>query len=249
MKKTIVSIFEERVTASSLEIFRTPLVGYAGADNPDFGLLKTLVGPGHLTPEDVLPGAKSVVAFFLPFQRGLVQGNLKHEYVSKDWAKAYIHTNRLIEDICQEVGSRLSERGIKTAWQKPTHNFDQEKLVSFWSHKHVAYFCGLGTFGLNHMLITKSGCAGRLGSFVTDLPLEADPVQTQELCLYKAKNKCRACITLCPTGSLSGEGIDRHRCYQQLLEVDAFYSDLGLCDVCGKCAAGPCAHTAPTDRG
>ena len=49
-----------------------------------------------------------------------------------------------------------------------THNFDEAKLVSYWSQKHVAYMAGLGKFGLHHMIITEKGCCGRLGSIVTN---------------------------------------------------------------------------------
>jgi hypothetical protein len=45
---------------------------------------------------------------------------------------------------------------------------------SNWSERHVAYICGLGTFGRHTCLITKKGTAGRLTSIVTDLPLKPD---------------------------------------------------------------------------
>lgn len=41
--------------------------------------------------------------------------------------------------------------------------------------------------------------------------------------------------------ALTVDGLDKPACYRRLLEVDARYDDLGLCDVCGKCATGPCA--------
>jgi len=34
----------------------------------------------------------------------------------------------------------------------------------------------------------------------------------------------------------------RHSCYERLLAVDASFPDLATCDVCGKCAVGPCAY-------
>jgi len=40
---------------------------------------------------------------------------------------------------------------------------------------------------------------------------------------------------------LTVDGLDKPACYRRLLEVDARYEDLGVCDVCGKCATGPCA--------
>ncbi|MEW6458946.1 MAG: epoxyqueuosine reductase [Bacillota bacterium] len=225
--------------------YRTPLVGFARADNPGFGQLKEAVGPGHLGPRDLLPGAESVIAFFLPFSDKLVRVHRRDPYVSREWAQAYIETNGLISLVSQTLVDELKKAGIRAAWQRPTHNFDPATLVSFWSHKHIAYLCGLGTFGLHHMLITRAGCAGRLGSLVTDAPLAATPLVTEDYCLHRRGGKCAACVRLCPTGALSPDGLDRQRCYRRLLEVNDHYHDLGLCDVCGKCAVGPCALSVP----
>lgn len=225
--------------------YRRPLTGFASAADPLFHRLKELVGPGHLLPSDLLPSARSVVAFFIPFTGELVRANRNHPYVSRQWAEAYIETNRLISSICEHLASVLSEKGVRAAWQEPTHNFDPVTLTSFWSHKHVAYLCGLGTFGMHQMLITPAGCAGRLGSIVLDVELPATGVQTGENCLNRRGGECAACARLCPAGALRRDGLDKQLCYRRLLEVDKHYHDLGLCDVCGKCATGPCALTVP----
>ncbi|MEW6541001.1 MAG: epoxyqueuosine reductase [Bacillota bacterium] len=225
--------------------YRTPLVGFARADDPGFERLKKAVGAGHLGPRDLLPGAESVVAFFLPFSAELVRAHRRDPYVSRQWTEAYLETNGLISLVCETLVDGLRKAGARAAWQKPTHNFDPATLVSAWSHKHVAYLCGLGTFGLHHMLITRAGCAGRLGSLVTDAPLKAGPPAAKEHCLHRRGGNCAACVRLCPTGALSRDGLDRQRCYRRLLEVSDYYRDLGLCDVCGRCAVGPCALRVP----
>lgn len=245
MKDLIVNTINRVITENQLGVqtaYRTPLLGYASAGNPLFQKLKTAVGPGHLMPADLLPEAATVLAFFLPFTKQLVENNRKHPYVARSWAEAYIETNDLISLCCQSVVTVLASHGVKAVWQQPTHNFDPVELCSHWSHKHVAYICGLGEFGLHHMLITPSGCAGRFGSLVIDLPLSPSPHQTGQRCLFYRQGVCLACVNKCPSGALSPEGLDKQKCYSYLLEVDSFYSDLGVCDVCGKCAAcGPCA--------
>ncbi|HPZ43211.1 MAG TPA: epoxyqueuosine reductase [Bacillota bacterium] len=229
-------------------IYRRPLVTCARADDPLFAELKKAVGPEHLLPQDLLPEASSVVAFFLPFTRELVAINRKNPYVAREWAEAYYETNLLIRHICEELTAGLADRGVKAAWQQPTHNFDQEKLISFWSHKHVAYICGAGTFGMHQMLITPFGCAGRLGSLVLDQPLAPSPRHGGQHCLNLKEGKCLACVKSCPSGALTPKGLDKQKCYSYLLEVDAYYSDLGTCDACGKCATGgPCAILEPGD--
>ncbi|MGC9347755.1 MAG: hypothetical protein ACP5JG_06425 [Anaerolineae bacterium] len=118
--------------------------------------------------------------------------------------------------------------------------------MSDWSHRHVAYIAGLGTFGRHHMLITEDGCCGRLNSLVTDAVVAPTPRPKTEACLYKAGGSCRACATRCPVEVLGETSFDRRACYSVCLENAARHADLGLADVCGKCAcAVPCSFTNP----
>ena len=222
--------------------YRPPLLGYASAGNPLFQQLKTAVGPEHLLPQDLLSGAATVVCFYLPFTGELVKNNREHAYVARSWAEAYIETNTLISLCCEELATTLAAYGIAAAWQKPTHNFDPAKLSAQWSHKHIAYICGMGTFGVHQMLITPYGCAGRFGSLVIDRTLTPSPQPAEQFCFYHRNGSCLNCVKKCPSGALTREGLDKQKCYSYLLEVDAFFADLGLCDACGKCACcGPCA--------
>ncbi len=247
MKEYIENTIEQIIANSTGNIsYCSPLVTYARAVDPLFAELKKVVGPGHLLPQDLLPEAASVVAFFIPFPKEMVVTNRKSPYVSREWAEAYIETNRLISLCCEKLAAGLAAEGVKAAWQQPTHNFDPEQLISFWSHKHVAYICGAGSFGLHQMLITPHGCAGRLGSLVLDLPVSPSPRPDSPHCLYLREGKCLACVKSCPSGALTTQGLDKQKCYRYLLAVDAYYTDLGTCDACGKCATGgPCAVLEP----
>ena len=64
--------------------YRTPLVGFTPASDPGFAGLREAVGPGHLMPQDLLPGAQTVAAFFVPFDRELVL--LQRQDPSVNWA-------------------------------------------------------------------------------------------------------------------------------------------------------------------
>jgi epoxyqueuosine reductase len=241
IRNMIVELVNQSQTQTT---YRTPLVGMTAADNPGFARLKELVGPGHLLPHDLLPEARTVVAFFVPFSEELIRQHRQAADITREWAVAYIETNQLISSICSTLVEELQQKGVKAAWQQPTHNFDAT-LIANWSHKHVAYFCGLGTFGLNQMLITAAGCAGRIGGLVVDIELPSTPVPSREYCLHRREGKCAVCTRLCPTEALRQEGFDKAKCYQQLLKINDYFADLGLCDVCGKCAVGPCALTIP----
>ena len=225
--------------------YREPLVGFCDAKSPDFEELRVIAAPNHYMPTDLLPEAVSVVSFFLPFTEELVDINQNHSYISKEWAVAYVETNKLIDEIVVHMGEFLKKFGVKCSSNPAREGFSQEILMHRWSQRHVARICGLGNFGINNMLITKSGCAGRYGSFVIDTPLDYNKTNTEEYCLYKKDGSCGVCVDLCPTGALTADGFDRHKCYAWLKETNDYYSDLDECDVCGKCITVPCAFEIP----
>lgn len=242
-KHIIESIITEKVSENIYETdYRKPIVGYADANNPLFDKLKEVGHPNHLVPTDLLDSAKTVVAYFIPFTKKLVNINKKHNYIAPSWALAYVETNNLITDINNVIKNELNNKGIKVSTMKATHNFDKELIMSMWSHRHVAYIAGLGTFGINNLLITEQGCAGRLGSFVIDQHIEPSKIQREELCLYKQNKSCTYCFDNCPVGAFDDEKFARSRCYDYLLEVVEHFKDIDpACDVCGKCNCGPCA--------
>lgn len=151
---------------------------------------------------------------------------------SKEWATAYIETNKLIVRLNNCLSKELEKSGFKLLIP-PTHNFDEKKLTSDWSHKHIAFIAGLGKFGLHQMLITEKGCCGRLGSLITNVSIELRERRDKEFCLY---NKiCKKCIENCTFGALKIDSFDRYRCYKICLSNARLYFKLELADVCGKC--------------
>ena len=242
LNRVIVDEINSFVEKASEKVkYRKPLVGFAYAKNPEFKKLKDIIMQNHLLPSDLLPDAISVISFFLPFTESLVTINRNHGYISKEWAEAYVETNKLIDEIIEHMKNVLKNYGIKCSSNPARMPFDKEILMHKWSQRHVAKICGLGNFGINNMLITAYGCAGRYGSFVIDVPLNYNNPITEEYCLYKRNGSCKACIKACPIEALTIEGFDRHKCYAWVNEVNNYYSDLDECDVCGKCITVPCA--------
>lgn len=223
--------------------YREPLVGFVAADDPRFADLQQVVHPTHMLPQDLLPGARSVVSFFLPFAPWIVEANSQdREQVAREWAVAYVETNTLIGNITTHLTQALARQGIRTAAEPATHNFDPVSLVSRWSHKSVAVIAGLGSFGVHQMVITDAGCAGRFGSVVLDIDLPTTPVEPRERCSYFHDGSCLECVLRCPANALdSSLPLDKQGCHRQLHSVARQYEELGLVDVCGKCAIGPCA--------
>jgi epoxyqueuosine reductase len=242
LAESIIELINYQIkNADTITQYRKPLVGFASAQDPLFTQMKEIIGPHHLHPTELLPDAQTVISFFLPFAKTVITANRENPQIAREWAVAYVETNKLIATISTELKKKLSAQDINVATQPATHNFNEQDLTARWSNKSVAYVAGLGTFGINHMLITPSGCAGRFGSTVISAKIPPTPRPTLENCLYIRDSKCQFCVNNCPTGALTLQGLDKQRCYAHLLEVDKTFEDLGLCDVCGKCVVGPCA--------
>ena len=226
-----------------------PLVGFADATDPLFLELKRAVSPSHALPGDLLRQARTVVVYFLPFDKGIAKSNRRGPHASEAWATAYVETNQLIRDVNDRLAEVLEQAGFRTSLLPPTHNFDEDRLISDWSHKHVAYIAGLGTFGLHHLLITKKGCCGRLGSLVTDAQAQPTLQPEREACLYKFNGTCHVCVKRCVNGALQEEGFDRHKCYAMLLQTVEIHRKVGYADVCGKCSTVvPCSFSDPVSK-
>jgi epoxyqueuosine reductase QueG len=252
-------IFAEEYVASDprrmgIEGFwQTPLVVSAPIDDR-FDILPQIAFDEHIHPHELLPTAKSVIVFFIPFKRALVEENEKADRPCRDWGLAYVQTNDLIGRLSQALENFMAEKGFTSGLTPATHNFDEDILMARWSHKHLAFLANLGRFGTHHMLITPFGCTGRLGSLVTEAELGEHPlIDTDEACLLKAGKKCGKCIEACPVDALSETGLERRKCWNRLNEnrdILDYFSDLPKStNVCGKCAAlMPCSFLNPVAK-
>ncbi len=249
LSELVVDIIHREVAeVDGATAYRTPLVGFASAADRRFREIQRVVEPTHYLPEEMLPGARTIISFFLPFAAWVVEANAADRYrVAREWPVAYLETNVLIGCIVDRLVARLAERGVHAAAAPATHNYNPHDLIARWSHKSVAYIAGLGSFGLHRMLITDSGCAGRFGSVVTDTDIPFTPPPVKERCLYFYDGSCWECITRCPVKALSIDGaIDKQQCNRRLLGLARVFDAKGfeskdVADACGKCAIGPCS--------
>ncbi|MBQ2764514.1 MAG: epoxyqueuosine reductase [Firmicutes bacterium] len=265
MRETITRFIMDAVAEKDKEgiitdIWRTPIVRFGNAELPEYDDLKRIIHPDHGTPKEILPTAKTVIAYFLPLRKEIGDTNKGDRLSSADWAKAYEKTNAFFYEFNDTLVAWLKEQGYDAAVSPEAGSYDDKLLLSKWSQRHIAYYCGLGTFGINNMLITEAGCCGRVSTVVTSLQVTHDYPVSEQYCLYKKDGSCGACVKHCPVGALSFEGYDRYKCNSLCDENAAVH--VGYCETpsyslssdteligsntCGKCVTVmPCTYGIP----
>ncbi len=229
-----------------LQIFDPPLMGAAAAGDPLFAVLKTpeAIGPRHLSPAEWLPGARTVVSFFLPFTAAVRQANRPPGLPAAEWLYGRIEGELVNDALRRFLAELLAQAGQQALVPAFDPRFAVAERRSNWSERHVAHIAGLGTLSLNCSLITARGAAGRIGSVITDLALEPTPrpyAGTHEYC-----TRCGACIRRCPPGAIDESGKKHPPCSDYLDTMRArFAPRYG----CGKCqTAVPCEDRIPARR-
>jgi epoxyqueuosine reductase QueG len=230
---------------NNLRIFDEPLMRVAAADDPLFSKLKDerVVGPHHLSPDEWVPAAKSVISYFLPFTDDVRRANRQRsDWPAAEWLYGRIEGERVNNRARQLLQEKLRKAGWNTVAPALDSRFEVVDLRSNWSERHIAFIAGLGTFNLSKSLITEEGCAGRFGSVVTELPLEAAVRPYEDP--YEYCNDCGACIERCPVAAIDRQGKDHLPCAHFLREVISpkYSPRYG----CGKCqTAVPCEDRIP----
>lgn len=227
--------------------WRTPLLTTATVDER-FEILPQIAANNHWLPKDLMPSARTVVVFFIPFKEKLVEENHLGKFPCPNWGVAYEVTNQLINLVSEHLRVVLGDCGKDVVLTSVT---DEAGFFARWSHKHIGYLCGLGRFGINAQLITPAGCAGRMGSLITNADIGNHPLVTKpEMCLYKIGRECLQCVPRCPVGAVSTEGIDYKKCNNRLKFNRAHRISLGLGERshgCAKCQVNLCCSlTDPT---
>ena len=226
-----------------LPLFDEPLLAVAAADDPLFKRFREADAAGvrHWLPEQWLSGAKSVLAYFLPFSQAVREANRSAGLPAKEWLFGRVEGELFNRALSAHLVAVLTENGHQAVAPALDARSSVVERRSNWSERHVAYAAGLGTFSLSCSLITKCGSAGRLGSIVVDAEFAATVrayTKKDEYC-----TKCGACIGRCPPLAISEGGKDHKVCAEYLDRVLArFQPRYG----CGKCQTKvPCEAAIP----
>ncbi len=214
-------------------IFSPPLLGVARGDDPIFDKFKEVVHPRHLPPAEMwnssgLPEAPDrgarlrAVSIIFPFD-GLIRqaGKESREMPPEVYCLARNWANAFQREALQRTVTFFEDKGFRAVAGSlsPAYELlakEAPRIASTWSERHLAFAAGLGSFSLHEAFISEAGCNIRLGSVLTDAPLEVTPRPSGEPyrnCLHYSKDTCRECVKRCPTGALSEAGHDKVKCY------------------------------------
>lgn len=253
---------------AGLKIYESPLVGFASAEDDLFHnefKMEGVIHPEYMTPEEWLPGAKTVISFFLPFSKAVKESN-RHktdtpydsglpQRCSTQWLHARIEGQLFLNKTTDYIQSLLEKKGFETVC--PTTSGKLRNITPFittWSERHAAYAAGLGTFGLSKGLITAKGMAGRFGSVITNA--EFPPTVRAYCDPFEYCTMCGACMARCPAGAIDKArgcalGKDQLICgpYVMGSYLPAQGTNQRVRYGCGKCQSGvPCESGIPVKR-
>lgn len=236
-----------------------PLVGFSSAHDKIYRDYRQIIGPFHLLPEELLPGATTVVSWILPVSLSVRASNRRQtELPSREWALTRTHGETINGDLRRHLVAWLEGQGhmslapqYSPLWQEFSDT--PVGIASRWSERHAAYASGLGTFSLSDGFITPRGIAHRCGSVITTLLLRPTPRTYNSHtsnCLHYLDGSCGACITRCPVHAITRNGHDKDRCREMVYGTapDKLSLEYGVAQTgCGLCQTKvPCEATIPS---
>lgn len=180
-----------------------------GADLVGVAATERLEGapPGY-KPQDILPGARSIVSFALNALEGTFLPPTIHTY-----QLSYSLLRQNSNSLSYQLARFLENHGFYSVMIPATFPLDmvnKKGLFGDFSHRHAAVAAGLGEFGRIGLVVTPQfGPRVWLGTVITTAPLEASPLMEKQVC---PREECSVCIDACPTGALGPNGIDVKQC-------------------------------------
>jgi len=140
-----------------------PLIGIADAEsweNPPFQPWM----PEEFYPRSIYPEARSVVVIGLPIVLPVLETSPSIFY-----RELYSTVNTLLDQLTYRLANFLNEMGFPSLFVPRDGYASIDALlknpIAFFSHRHAAFLAGLGTFGVNNMLLTPQyGPRVRFGS-------------------------------------------------------------------------------------
>jgi epoxyqueuosine reductase len=161
--------------------------------------------PEGRKPNDILPGARSVIVMAVKLSLGAVQTVFRaHEDGLRDAMCIYgtygysIFPNYTLKYAAYQMARFMEKKGHMST---PLPSGPGSAGAPF-SNRHAAVAAGIGIFGWSSIVVTPDyGSKIRIVSVITRAEIEPDPMYSgPEIC---NPQKCGICIKVCPTHAIS----------------------------------------------
>jgi epoxyqueuosine reductase len=205
------------------------IVGFASADAWDDPPFEPWP-PVAFHPKSIFPGCRTVIVLGLPVTLPILETSPSIWY-----RELYQNLNAQLDERAYQLSQYLNKEGHPSAYV-PRDGYGSVELLmenpyAFFSHRHAAYLAGLGTFGLNNMLLTKKyGPRVRFVSVFTTAKIPVGRKMEKELCI-----RCHRCQNACPVQAIGdvdypAASIDKKRCVGRSVDLKKKYrSPCGIC--------------------
>ena len=200
-------------------------------------------------PASVMQGSRTaiVLGIPIPYSTLLTAPSIAYNHM-------YKNINAMLDMAAQRVSMELMAMGYQ-AMPVPRDGYHgiqglRDVPAAFFSHRHAAYLAGMGTFGVNNIIITpRNGPRIRWVTVLTDAVIEGDGPLEEEVCIH-----CNRCVKACPQNALRPgrypECItDKERCIDrsEILAKQGI-SPCGLCIAACPVGLPKGIVTGPTDE-
>ena len=206
-----------------------PLVGFASADSWDAPPFEPWV-PEEFRPRVIWPETRAVVVIGMPVFLPILETTPSIAY-----HELYKTVNSLLDMNAYRIAFFLNRHGFPSI---PISRDGygsiailRKKPIAFFSHRHAAYLAGLGTFGVNNILLTPEfGPRVRFASVFTSADIPPNRISEERLCI-----RCMRCRDICPVDALRGgdypeDLTDKDACSGRSEELNRRHtSPCGLC--------------------
>jgi len=237
---------------SGLKIFDSPIFAFGSPDDEIYAKYKSpdVVGDHFLAPFEWLPSAKTVISFFLPYTKQVKFANAHdNTWPANEWLHGRYEGQIFLKSLATYVNQLLREAGYTSLIPADDPRYSTGSAATYftsnWSERHIAYACGLGTFGLSGGIITPKGMCGRFGSILTELDLQKDNRPYSGI--YDYCTMCGVCISQCPANAITLEKGKTHIPCSDFLDKVREKSSPRY--GCGKCQVNvPCESGVPVTQ-
>ncbi|MDR2040393.1 MAG: 4Fe-4S binding protein [Bacteroidales bacterium] len=158
------------------------------------------------SPEDKLPGCKTVIVFGSPFPReALSKTTIEYTSIRNEMVEKMNHT-------AKEAAKQVKEMGYKTKIIGGLGGkWDNGRFRGHISLKHAAELAGLGCITRNYLLTNPDyGNLLWFSAILTNARIEADQILEYDIC-----KGCNLCVDVCPSGALNDPALfGQKNCYK-----------------------------------